>query len=112
MVLSDCIPITNFILQHDGITITKTTQLAEKPDSSSLVFGCNFTDHMLTANWTEADGWEPPRIHPVENLSLHPASPALHYAIEVYFTVTIFRPRLLYRLILPISIIFELQRFS
>ena len=73
-----------YILQFDGITITKTTQPAEKPDPGKLVFGQTFTDHMLTANWTEADGWEPPRIRPVEKFSLHPASPALHYAIEVY----------------------------
>ena len=48
-----------------------------------MIFGRTFTDHMLTANWTESEGWEPPSIRPLENFSLHPASPALHYAIEV-----------------------------
>ena len=77
------------IIQHDGITITKTTKPAEKPDPSTLVFGCTFTDHMLTASWSEADGWEAPTIRPVENLSLHPAIPALHYATEVCIALNI-----------------------
>ncbi|XP_065909960.1 branched-chain-amino-acid aminotransferase, cytosolic-like [Dysidea avara] len=70
--------------KHDGITITKTTTPGTKPDPSTLKFGHTFTDHMLSANWTEAKGWEPPKITPVQNLSLHPAAPAFHYAIELF----------------------------
>lgn len=38
---------------------------------------------MLTIGWSEGGGWEAPRIQPFQNLSLHPASSALHYSIEV-----------------------------
>lgn len=38
---------------------------------------------MLTITWSEKDGWEAPQIKPFQNLSLHPASSALHYSIEV-----------------------------
>lgn len=54
-----------------------------KPETSSLVFGKQFSDHMLTVNWSEESGWEAPQIKPFQNLSLHPASSALHYSIEV-----------------------------
>lgn len=38
---------------------------------------------MLTIKWSEESGWEAPQIKPFQNLSLHPASSALHYSIEV-----------------------------
>lgn len=47
------------------------------------MFGKHFSDHMLTIEWSESGGWEAPRIKPFQNLSLHPASSALHYSIEV-----------------------------
>ncbi|KAM4901221.1 branched-chain-amino-acid aminotransferase, cytosolic isoform 3-T3 [Sylvia borin] len=39
---------------------------------------------MLTIEWSLASGWEKPCIKPLENLSLHPASSALHYAVELF----------------------------
>ncbi|KAM4901224.1 branched-chain-amino-acid aminotransferase, cytosolic isoform 6-T6 [Sylvia borin] len=39
---------------------------------------------MLTIEWSLASGWEKPCIKPLENLSLHPASSALHYAVESF----------------------------
>ncbi|MEE6483028.1 hypothetical protein FKM82_013410 [Ascaphus truei] len=56
----------------------------EKPDVASLVFGKTFTDHMLTVNWSNEKGWEKPKIKPFQNLSLHPASSALHYSVELF----------------------------
>lgn len=47
------------------------------------MFGKQFSDHMLTVNWSEEGGWEAPHIRPFQNLSLHPATSALHYSIEV-----------------------------
>ena len=54
-----------------------------KPDPDKLVFGREFTDHMLEIEWTRADGWGVPTISPFHNLSLHPAAKVLHYATEV-----------------------------
>ncbi|KAM9299686.1 branched-chain-amino-acid aminotransferase, mitochondrial [Gastrophryne carolinensis] len=56
----------------------------KKPDVSSLVFGKTFTDHMLTIEWTSEKGWANPQIKPFQNLSLHPATSALHYSVELF----------------------------
>ncbi|XP_076027056.1 branched-chain-amino-acid aminotransferase, mitochondrial isoform X2 [Genypterus blacodes] len=46
---------------------------------------------MLTINWSEKDGWEVPQIKPFQNLSLHPATSALHYSIELFEGMKAFR---------------------
>ncbi|XP_044534391.1 branched-chain-amino-acid aminotransferase, cytosolic [Gracilinanus agilis] len=66
------------------LIITPATILKEKPDPNNLVFGTVFTDHMLTVEWSLNFGWEKPQIKPLENLSLHPGSSALHYAVELF----------------------------
>nr|KAF6493754.1 branched chain amino acid transaminase 1 [Rousettus aegyptiacus] len=65
------------------LIITPATILKEKPDPNTLVFGTVFTDHMLTVEWSSEFGWEKPHIKPLQNLSLHPGSSALHYAVEI-----------------------------
>lgn len=72
-----------FLLQAKDLIITPATILKEKPDPNTLVFGTVFTDHMLTVEWSSEFGWEKPHIKPLQNLSLHPGSSALHYAVEV-----------------------------
>ncbi|KAF2722636.1 branched-chain amino acid aminotransferase II [Polychaeton citri CBS 116435] len=49
-----------------------------------LVFGRNFTDHMLSIEWTASDGWLDPQITPYQNLSLDPATCVFHYAFEAF----------------------------
>ncbi|XP_074860962.1 branched-chain-amino-acid aminotransferase, cytosolic isoform X2 [Carettochelys insculpta] len=66
------------------LIITPSTTLKEKPDPTGLVFGTVFTDNMLTIEWSSASGWEKPHIKPLENLSLHPASSCLQYAVELF----------------------------
>nr|XP_019950102.1 PREDICTED: branched-chain-amino-acid aminotransferase, cytosolic-like isoform X2 [Paralichthys olivaceus] len=73
------------------INIERNTACKPKPDPSSLVFGKQFSDHMLTINWSEKDGWEAPQIKPFQNLSLHPACSALHYSIELFEGMKAFR---------------------
>lgn len=53
------------------------------PAPQDLVFGKFFTDHMLTVEWGRDGGWGRPKIRPFQELPLHPASSALHYAVEV-----------------------------
>ncbi|XP_042201037.1 branched-chain-amino-acid aminotransferase, mitochondrial [Callorhinchus milii] len=62
-----------------------------KPDNDSLVFGKSFTDHMLTVGWNSEKGWQRPHIKPFQNLSLHPASSALHYSVELFEGMKAFR---------------------
>ncbi|MBB5872720.1 branched-chain amino acid aminotransferase [Allocatelliglobosispora scoriae] len=46
--------------------------------------GDAFTDHMVTAHWTRADGWTVPQLGPLVNLSMHPGMIGLHYAQVVF----------------------------
>ncbi|XP_078586074.1 branched-chain-amino-acid aminotransferase, cytosolic-like [Branchiostoma floridae x Branchiostoma japonicum] len=64
------------------IELTKNPQ--QKPEPSELVFGKNFTDHMLTVEWTSKDGWKHPKITPLQPLQLHPGAKALHYSVELF----------------------------
>ena len=63
------------------MTLTQSPQ--PKPESSKLVFGKSFSDHMLTVDWSLDDGWDVPKIGPFENFSLSPGLSALHYGVEV-----------------------------
>uniref|UniRef100_A0A672LC86 Branched-chain-amino-acid aminotransferase n=1 Tax=Sinocyclocheilus grahami TaxID=75366 RepID=A0A672LC86_SINGR len=74
-----------------NLTIERNPALKPKPDPSTLVFGKQFSDHMLTVSWSEAGGWQAPQIKPFQNLSLHPASSALHYSIELFEGMKAFR---------------------
>ncbi|MDP3969635.1 MAG: branched-chain amino acid aminotransferase [Nocardioides sp.] len=47
-------------------------------------FGVNFTDHMVTVEWTPDQGWHGARITPYGPISLDPATAVLHYAQETF----------------------------
>ncbi len=49
-----------------------------------LGFGLRFTDHMITIRWTEAHGWDSPRLQPYQPLTLDPAAVGLHYGQIVF----------------------------
>lgn len=66
------------------IKITKNVNPAAKPDPSTLDFGTVFTDHMFIMDYTPDKGWHDARIVPFGNISLHPASTALHYGSEIF----------------------------
>ncbi|KAL3473765.1 aminotransferase [Aspergillus californicus] len=71
-------------LDASKLTITKTTTPKELLPSKELVFGKTFTDHMLTAEWTAADGWHAPKIVPYQKLQLDPSACVFHYAFECF----------------------------
>lgn len=73
----------------EGITmeirIERNPNPSPKPaDESHLGFGKVFTDHMFIMDWDRDKGWHDARIVPFGNLSLHPGTTALHYALEVF----------------------------
>ena len=84
------------------IKITRAATLKEKPDSSTLVFGKNMTDHMFIVDYDEGQGWHDPRIVPYGPLPIDPAAKVLHYAEEIFEglkayrtadgTIQLFRP--------------------
>lgn len=47
-------------------------------------FGKYFTDHMVTIEWDEGDGWHDAKVVPYGPLSLDPASAVLHYGQEIF----------------------------
>ncbi|KAF2761792.1 branched-chain-amino-acid aminotransferase [Pseudovirgaria hyperparasitica] len=71
-------------LDSRKLSITKTTTPKELLPAEELVFGRNFTDHMLSVEWTASEGWLAPRITPYQNLSLDPATCVFHYAFECF----------------------------
>ncbi|XP_037112430.1 branched-chain-amino-acid aminotransferase, mitochondrial isoform X1 [Syngnathus acus] len=77
--------------QAADLIVERNPKGAAKPDPSTLVFGKQFSDHMLTVSWSADGGWDAPRIKPFQNLSLHPASSALHYSIELFEGMKAFR---------------------
>lgn len=67
------------------IKVEKNPAPAVKPeDESKLGFGKVFTDHMFVMDWNDGAGWHDARIVPFGNLSIHPASTALHYGSEIF----------------------------
>jgi len=78
------IPLSDSFLASDLI-IQRNQHPAKKPKTfDDIKFGAVFSDHMLEIDWSLDNGWEKPVIKPFQNLSLHPASSCLHYAIELY----------------------------
>ncbi|RDA86679.1 hypothetical protein CP532_5028 [Ophiocordyceps camponoti-leonardi (nom. inval.)] len=72
------------ILDVSRLTMTETQQRKPLMKLEDLVFGKEFTDHMLSVEWNQNDGWLVPRITPYQNLSLDPATCVFHYAFECF----------------------------
>ena len=68
----------------EEIKITRAATLKEKPESSTLVFGKNMTDHMFLMDYDEGQGWHDARIVPYGPLQIDPAAKVLHYAEEIF----------------------------
>ena len=64
--------------------IQRATQLKEKPDPKTLIFGRTFTDHMFLMNYDAGRGWHDGRIVPYAPLELAPSAMVFHYAQEVF----------------------------
>ena len=47
-------------------------------------FGTAFTDHMVTIDWTEDQGWHGGAVVPYGPIMLDPAASVLHYAQEIF----------------------------
>lgn len=66
------------------LIIEKNTKPGSLKNPEELVFGANFTDHMISIEWNKTDGWLAPHITPYQNLSLDPATCVFHYAFECF----------------------------
>ncbi|PHH76180.1 hypothetical protein CDD80_1735 [Ophiocordyceps camponoti-rufipedis] len=72
------------MLDVSRLSVIETQAPKELTSPETLVFGKEFTDHMLTVEWNQNDGWLAPRISPYQNLSLDPATCVFHYAFECF----------------------------
>lgn len=73
-----------WVLQAKSLKVTQSNAPKVKPAAQDLVFGKQFTDHMLTIKWSAKHGWESPEIRPFANLSLDPSANVLHYASTLF----------------------------
>ncbi|KAI0014516.1 aminotransferase [Xylariomycetidae sp. FL0641] len=71
-------------LDASKLTITRSENPKEPLPKEQLVFGRNFTDHMLTAEWTASGGWAAPAIVPYQKICLDPSTCVFHYGIECF----------------------------
>uniref|UniRef100_A0A914MZS0 branched-chain-amino-acid transaminase n=1 Tax=Meloidogyne incognita TaxID=6306 RepID=A0A914MZS0_MELIC len=74
------------------ITLCSPNEIKPKPtDMNKVRFGEYFSDHMAEVDWTESEGWGKPKICPLHNLNLHPASKVFHFAPEFFEGMKAFR---------------------
>lgn len=67
-----------------SVKVTKTTHSRIKEvDWDNLPFGKIFSDHMLVMDYKDGE-WQQPEIIPFANLSLHPATSAIHYGQSIF----------------------------
>ncbi|OBZ84572.1 Branched-chain-amino-acid aminotransferase, cytosolic [Choanephora cucurbitarum] len=71
-------------LSASKLKLSKADSLKPLVANNELVFGHTFTDHMITADWNEKEGWAAPEVRPYENLSLAPSAVVFHYASECF----------------------------
>lgn len=65
-----------------SIEVTQHSKLQDF-DFNNIVFGKNFSDHMLIAEYFD-DQWHQPKIVPFQNLSLSPGTTVFHYAQSIF----------------------------
>jgi branched-chain amino acid aminotransferase len=94
----------NFDVMRFEITVEKVKESRiSEFDPQNIGFGKMFTDHMFLADYKNGE-WTNPRIVPYGNLSLSPATSAIHYGQSIFegmkafassknnHDITIFRP--------------------
>lgn len=78
---------THFVIMlHDTLNIKVTTTQhshINQVDWDNLPFGKIFSDHMLVMDHKDGE-WQQPEIVPFANLSLHPATSAIHYGQSIF----------------------------
>eukprot|EP00126_Sphaerothecum_destruens_P006633 Sdes_comp19459_c0_seq1m10888 len=80
-------------IQHRSLEIELVEKKKPKIPYSNLVFGKEFTDHMLSIEWTREKGWDAPKIHPYRHLSLLPSCVVFHYGVELFEGMKAYRSK-------------------
>jgi len=70
--------------ENNKLQIEKTTDSGlHLIDWENLPFGKVFSDHMVEMDFVDGK-WQEPKITPFKNLSLHPATSAIHYGQSIF----------------------------
>lgn len=80
-------------ISYSKLTIEQTkdkSRLENLPAKEDLKFGTIMSDHMLTIEWTQEEGWGAPKIVPFQNLSISPAASGLQYGTCREYTNSVF----------------------
>jgi hypothetical protein len=79
---------------HKLLTIEEEEEAQSHPSShrqqpkDKLVFGKQFTPHMLQIQYSHRQ-WSEPKIVPFQNLTISPAASSLHYGTSIYVHVVV-----------------------
>lgn len=73
------------------IHLTAAPRNVPEPGSDELKGMSTCTDHMITAKWTLASGWEAPELRAYGPLNLMPTASCLHYATECFEGLKLYR---------------------
>jgi branched-chain amino acid aminotransferase len=72
-------------------TLTDNPKAVPSPTSAASRSQSVCTDHMILARWTSAHGWEAPNLKPSGPLEIPPTASVLHYAIECFEGLKLYR---------------------
>lgn len=78
-------------MSKSHITLSKSSNLKNKPESTSLGFGRYFTDHMFKVSYSVKKGWYEPQVTPYQALQLDPGASVLHYGQALFEGMKAFR---------------------
>ena len=77
-------------MSHNITTQLSANSRIHEVDFNNIGFGKIFSDHMFLADW-DGQTWTNPRIIPYGNLSLSPATSAIHYGQSIFEGMKAFR---------------------
>ncbi|WIM67004.1 branched-chain amino acid aminotransferase [Corynebacterium breve] len=66
------------------LTNTPTSDQERDAILADPKFGKNFTDHMITIEWTKEKGWHDARLRPYEAMPMDPATTVFHYGQAIF----------------------------
>ena len=73
------------------IAIETTKSPKAHPAPGTYGFGRFFSDHMFVSDYSEAKGWNSPRVTPYQPLALDPGAAVLHYGQALFEGMKVFR---------------------
>ena len=64
---------------QNPVPVSEREKLVAEPG-----FGKYYTDNMVSAEWSEANGWADAQLQPYGPISLDPAAMVFHYGQEIF----------------------------